>query len=291
MKAAFFGKSIGTDSLPFFQQFLTKLENNGFEILIYEPFYKSIVQKIKISKSLSLFNFSHEISNCNFMFSIGGDGTLLDSVTMVRDSGIPIVGINMGRLGFLSSIPKEEIDEAINNILNGDFNIEQRTLLKLSSEKGLFGDLNFAMNDFVLSKKNPFSLIKIKTYINDCYLNTYWADGLIIATPTGSSAYSLSCGGPIISPQSQNIILTPMGSHNLSVRPVVIPDTDVVKIIVEGRDKGFFISLDSRNQDVMDGSEFIVQKADFKVALIRMKDKDYFSTLREKLKWGLDNRN
>ncbi|MEI8201516.1 MAG: NAD kinase [Bacteroidota bacterium] len=291
MKAAFYGKSIGNDSIFYFQQFLTKLENSGFETLIYEPFYKTIVQKIKFSKSFGLYNYAEEIKGCNFLFSIGGDGTLLDSVTMVRNSNIPIIGINMGRLGFLSSIPKEEIDEAINNILKGNYYIEERTLLNLSTQNNYFGELNFALNDVVIYKKDPFSLIKIKTYLNDVYLNTYWADGLIIATPTGSSAYSLSCGGPIITPQSENFILTPIASHNMTVRPIVIPDTDVIKIAVEGRDKDFYVSLDSRNENIMESVELTIKKAPFKVSLIRMVDKDFFSTLRDKLKWGFDNRN
>ncbi len=291
MKLAFYGKSIGSESISYFQQLLTLLENSGFETLIYEPFYKTIVQKVKFSKGFGIFNHASEIADCDFLFSIGGDGTLLDSVTMVRDSNIPIIGINMGRLGFLSSIPKEEIDGAINNIINGNYSIEQRTLLSLTTQNNHFGELNFALNDIVIYKKNPFSLIKIKTFLNDVYLNTYWADGLIIATPTGSSAYSLSCGGPIITPQSENFILTPIASHNLTVRPIVIPDTDEIRIVVEGRDKDCFVSLDSRIENIMESVELKIKKAPFKVTLLRMNDKDYFGTLRDKLKWGLDNRN
>ena len=291
MKVAIFGKSIGNESFSFFQQFLTSLENVGFEILFYESFYHSLAQKIHISNSFKLFSLPQEVSKCDFLFSIGGDGTLLDAITIVKDSNIPIVGINMGRLGFLSSIPKEEIDIAIHNILNKNFHIEQRTLLSLKSDSNLFGELNFALNDFVIYKKNQFSLIKIKTYLNDVYLNTYWADGLIIATPTGSSAYSLSCGGPIIAPQAENFILTPIASHNLTVRPIVIPDTDIIKITVEGRERDCFISLDSRNENLLNSDALTIEKAPFKVSLLRMAGKDFFGTLRDKLKWGLDNRN
>jgi NAD+ kinase len=224
-------------------------------------------------------------------FSIGGDGTILDALTFVRDSGIPIMGINIGRLGFLSSIAKDEILSAIDNVLAGDYQLDCRALIRLSQPESLFGDLNYALNELTITRQNTNSLIVIHVYIDDMFLNSYWADGLIIATPTGSTAYSLSSGGPILTPGSENFVLTPIAPHNLTVRPIVIPDKSRIRIIVEGREDQFLVGLDSRRAVIRSNMELIVRKTDFKVNLIQMEGRNFFMTIRDKLKWGLDARN
>jgi NAD+ kinase len=201
------------------------------------------------------------------------------------------MGINVGKLGFLSSISKDEILPAIDSVLEGDYFTDPRALLKVTFPAGLFGDLNYALNELAVNRKDSTSLIVIHVYINDLFLNTYWADGLIIATPTGSTAYSLSNGGPILTPGSENFLITPIAPHNLTVRPIVIADNSRIRIIVEGRDKEFLLSLDSRSVVVQAKSELIVEKAPFKVNLVQMKGKDFYGTIRDKLKWGLDVRN
>ncbi len=227
----------------------------------------------------------------DFFFSIGGDGTILDALTLVRDSGIPIMGINIGRLGFLSSIAKDEILPAIDKVLGKDFEIDSRTLVRLNQPKDLFGEMNYALNELTITRKDTTSLIVLHVYVDGMFLNSYWADGLIIATPTGSTAYSLSSGGPIITPGSENFVLTPIAPHNLTVRPIVIPDKSKIRIIVEGREDQFLVSLDSRRAIIYSNFELNIEKADFKVNMIQMKGRDYFMTIREKLKWGLDARN
>jgi NAD+ kinase len=230
-------------------------------------------------------------SNVDFFFSIGGDGTILDALTLVRDSGIPVMGINIGRLGFLSSIAKDEILPAIDKVLAHDYEIDSRALVRLNQPADLFGEMNYALNELTITRKDTTSLIVLNVYVDDMFLNTYWADGLIIATPTGSTAYSLSTGGPILTPGSQNFVLTPIAPHNLTVRPVVIPDKSKIRIIVEGREDQFLVSLDSRRAIIYSNFELIVEKADFKVNMVQMKGRNFFMTIREKLKWGLDARN
>jgi NAD+ kinase len=210
---------------------------------------------------------------------------------MVRDTGVPVMGINIGRLGFLSSISKDEILAAIDKVLDNDFRIETRALIRLNQPRDLFGELNYALNELTITRKDTTSLIVLHVYIDDMFLNSYWADGLIIATPTGSTAYSLSSGGPILIPGSENFVLTPIAPHNLTVRPVVIPDKSTIRIIVEGREDQYLVSLDSRKATIYSNLELIVQKADFKFKIIQMKERNFFMTIREKLKWGLDARN
>jgi len=239
-----------------------------------------------------LFNDEEGIrGKVDFFFSIGGDGAILEALTFVRDSGIPIMGINIGRLGFLSSISKDEILPAIDKVLDRDYQMESRVLIRLTQPKDLFGDLSYALNELTITRKDTTSLIVLHVYIDDMFLNSYWADGLIIATPTGSTAYSLSCGGPILTPGSENFVLTPIAPHNLTVRPVVIPDKSRIRIIVEGREDQFLLGLDSRKAIIYSNFELLVEKEDFKINLLQMKGRNFFMTIREKLKWGLDTRN
>jgi NAD+ kinase len=225
------------------------------------------------------------------MFSIGGDGTFLETSSLVRNKNIPIVGINTGRLGFLSDIPSDKISEAIDNFFDKNFTIEKRTLLKLDTDNKLFSDFNFALNDVCIHKKDATSLITIHVYINNEYLNSYWADGLIVSTPTGSTAYSMSLGGPIVVPNSENFIITPIASHNLTVRPIVINNNNELRIKVEGRSENFLVSLDSKSMLVDSTVELTIKKAPFSVNVLKFKNNSFFTTLRNKLMWGIDKRN
>jgi NAD+ kinase len=292
MNVALFGKSITPADVPYIQDLLDKLGTLQGEIFIHSQFFSNIREMVTFGKEPILFSSQGIIKGkADFLFSIGGDGTLLDTITIVGDSGIPIIGINMGRMGFLSSIAKSEILSAIDDIIENKFTIDQRTLLKLETPNHLFGEFNYALNDVTVYKTTSVSLLTIKTYINDEFLNTYWADGLIVATPTGSTAYSLSCTGPILTPESANFVITPIASHNLTVRPIVVPDNSKISLIVESRDSECFVGLDSRIEKIDNTIRLEIMKEKFKINLLRLSNKLFFKTIREKLKWGLDLRN
>jgi len=292
MNVALFGKSIANHDAPFIQVFLDWLATTGGQVFIYDAFYQSIRNLVTFPVSPVIFSTQAELSGrIEYLFSIGGDGTLLDTITLVGNSGIPIIGINMGRLGFLSTISKEEIVPALEEIRQKKYFIDQRTLIRLDKPNNLFGNFNYALNDLSVYKTIPNSMLAISVFIGNEFLNTYWADGLIVATPTGSTAYSLSCTGPIITPQSQNFVITPIASHNLTVRPIVIPDDSTIRIKVDGRGINFFVGLDSRIEKIENTIELTVIKEEFRINLLRMPDSDFFKTIREKLKWGLDIRN
>jgi len=292
MKIAIYGRAFNEKHAAPIQQLFEKLENAGVSLIVYEKFYSFISSKIKINKSISTFLNHDELSgNVDFLFSIGGDGTLLETITFIKNSNIPILGINTGRLGFLSSVSIDLVDEAIAAILNKKYHLDKRTLLKLETKNNLFENLNFALNELTVHKKDSASMMTIHAYWNDEYLNSYWADGLIIATPTGSTAYSLSCGGPIIVPDSGNFVLTPIAPHNLNVRPIVISDKNTIRLRVEGRSGYFLAALDSRVETSDSSMELIIKKADFEINLVRLNNQNFLSTLRNKLMLGLDLRN
>lgn len=292
MVIAIFGRTVSLENLKYVQRVVDKLILKKCLLTVYKPFFEMLQDKVEFPAEVGFFIDYQDIEGkVDFLFSIGGDGSILDALTMVRDSGIPIMGINIGRLGFLSSISKDEILPAIDKVLAQDYKVDSRTLVKLSQPKDLFGEMNYALNELTITRKDTTSLIVLHVYIDGMFLNSYWADGLIIATPTGSTAYSLSSGGPILTPGSENFVLTPIAPHNLTVRPVVIPDKSKIRIIVEGREEQFLVSLDSRRAIIYSNFELIVEKADFKVNIVQMKGKDFFMTIREKLKWGLDARN
>lgn len=292
MNIALFGKSPDEAAMPYIQQLINALDDAKVKIYIYEPFKKIIDPRVKYPVSIEVFNTHEELKrNIDYMLSVGGDGTFLDTVTLIRDSEIPVLGVNLGRLGFLSSVSKDEIKEAVTSLVKGDFRLEQRTLLRLITKDNLFGDLNYALNELAISRKDSNALMVIHVYVDGKKLNSYWADGLLIATPTGSTAYSLSCGGPIVAPGSDNFLITPIATHNLTVRPIVIPDESKIRIEFEGRDNQFLISLDSRSETIEEKAELYIEKEKFKINLVQLKNKDFFSTIREKLKWGLDIRN
>jgi len=225
------------------------------------------------------------------LISLGGDGTLLDTLSLVRDSGVPVIGINFGRLGFLASINKDEIRNAIKALLNKEYSLDQRSLISLTSKQKLFGEENFALNDITIHRRDNSAMMIIHAYMNGDFINSYWADGLIIATPTGSTAYSLSCGGPIIFPSSQNFVITPVAPHNLNVRPVVISDEVSLTFEVEARSAKFLLSCDSRTETVDHSVKITINKANFYMNLIRLHNESYLKTLRNKLLWGIDTRN
>lgn len=292
MKIALFGKSTNEASMPYIQQVISKLEEISAEVWIYKPFLKIIKPIVKFKKSYHTFEFHHELkNNVNYLISVGGDGTFLDTLTLVRDSGIPILGVNLGRLGFLSSVSKDEINKAFDELAKGAFRLEQRSLVRVNTDDGLFGDLNYGLNEVSITRKDSNTLLLLHVYVNDKLLNSYWADGILIATPTGSTAYSLSCGGPIITPGSENFVITPIATHNLTVRPIVIPDDSRIKIRLEGRDENYLVSLDSRHEIIKGKIELIVVKEDFKINFVQLQLRDFFTTIRKKLMWGLDIRN
>jgi len=292
MKVALFGKVYADSQRDYLQLLIDELTKRDLKILIYEPYYKAIEGKVNFSEEISVFNTNKDIKkDVEILFSIGGDGTILDTVSIVQDSGIPILGINLGRLGFLSSVSKDEIIYAVDSIYKGDYNINSRALLQLVEPENLFGDVNYALNDLTIYRNNTTALIVVHVFVDDVLLNSYWGDGLIVSTPTGSTAYSLSVGGPIVTPGSKNFIIAPIASHNLTVRPIIIQDSSVIKIKIEGREEKYLMTMDSRHSAITKDDEIIIKRCNFSVNLVQMKNKDFFSTIRDKLLWGVDNRN
>lgn len=291
MTIAIFGSPYPEHFTKYIQHLVKKLESEHIKIIIEEEFYVFLQNNIRLTSEKETFNSYESLKeNADFLLSIGGDGTLLKAVTFVRESNIPIMGINTGRLGFISSISAGQIDDAINDILKANFKINERALLELTTENNLFKDKNFALNEVAISKKDTSSMIRIDAFVDEEFLNTYWADGLVISTPTGSTGYSLSCGGPIIMPGTNNIIVTPNAPHNLNVRPIVLNDKSVLKLKVDDRDQLALVSLDSRSRAFDSDTELLIKKADFKIKLIQPQDNSFTSTIRNKLMWGLDKR-
>ncbi|HSV75593.1 MAG TPA: NAD kinase [Bacteroidales bacterium] len=292
MKIAIFGREFNSDFIAPICDLLDLLETRVSEFQIHENLYSYLTGSRRFNKPVSMFGSHEEMFKDTFcMISIGGDGTLLDTITLLKDSGIPVLGINTGRLGFLSAVSTNEVTSAAEALLGGNFSIDKRSLLRLEAPANLFGDFSFALNEFILLKRDTSSMITISVEVDGRFLNNYWADGLIVATPTGSTGYSLSCGGPIISPETQNFILTPIATHNLTVRPIVIPDASTIRLRISGRQKEYLAGLDSRMRCLSESVDFIVKKADFHINLICIGQKDFFKTIRNKLAWGLDIRN
>ncbi|MGV3508329.1 MAG: NAD kinase [Sphingobacteriaceae bacterium] len=292
MKIAIYGREFSNTALPYVQQVFDSLMKFGIEPYVYDKFSQFISGKIYFPKKLQIYrNYTDLKGNVDVLVSLGGDGTILDTVTLVRDSGIPVIGINFGRLGFLASINKDEIPTAIERLVNKQFTLDVRDLVKIESDNSIFGDENFALNDVIIHRRDNSAMMLIHAYLNGEFLNSYWADGLIVATPTGSTAYSLSCGGPIVFPRSENFVLTPVSPHNLNVRPVIISDSNVLSFELEGRSAKYLLSCDSRTEVIDCSMKFNVRKADFQFNLVRLNNESYLSTLRNKLLWGIDTRN
>lgn len=292
MKIALFGKTISEDSLGAVNQMIDYLYANRVELIFFEPFLSRYANVLRHFAQASTFSAHESLKNrADILISLGGDGTLLDTITIVRDSGIPILGINLGRMGFLSSISRSQIIPALEFLLAGTFHISERSLLCLSTNPPIFGNLNFALNELTINKKDTSSMILIHVYVDEVFLHSYLADGLIVATPTGSTAYSLSCSGPIIAPDSETFVITPIATHNLTVRPVVIPDKSIIRIRAEGKEGQHLVSLDSRSAMLIPDTELTICKASFNVRLVQLQNSSFFTTLREKLGWGHDIRN
>ncbi len=292
MKVAIYGRPTSNNISEQVQCLFHKLNEYKTEMLIYEPFYNFLKQKIHISGAIKTFNTHSDLNgDVDYMLSIGGDGTFLATLNFVRDSGIPILGVNTGHLGFLANVAQIEINNAIDALLNKKFSIEKRALLSVSAPNNLFGEVNYGLNELTIFKKDSSSMITIHTYINGEFLNSYFADGLIIATPTGSTAYSLSCGGPLVMPGSQNFVITPIAPHNLNVRPLVISDNNIITIKVEARSGHYRATIDSRSEVIDSSIELTLKKADFQLHLVKLQNQNFFNTIRNKLLWGLDKRN
>ena len=293
MKIAIYGQSADKISKNIFLELLRISKSENIILLIEKKYNSILLHKSEISHTHKLFSSYEDLdSTIDLMITIGGDGTLLRSITFVRDLGIPIIGINTGRLGFLATLNQELLNVELKKILKGEFKIEERSLLEVRvNNNDDFSDFNFALNEVSVGRKNTTSMIEIKTTLNGEYLNTYWADGLIVSTPTGSTGYSLSCGGPIMTPSSQTFSITPIAPHNLNARPLVISDEIKIELSVEGREETHLLSLDSRINSLKNNVKIKIKKANYKIKLASFQNNSFYKTLRSKLLWGEDRRN
>ena len=292
MNIAVYGRQFNDPSVfPYIRQVFDSLVLHKVNIYLHPLLNENLQGNIDTSVYNILECNDTIKDNIDVFITMGGDGTLLDMVTLIRDTGVPVIGINFGRLGFLASINKSDIAAAIHAVVNKEFTLDSRELLIIESDQKIFGDNNFALNDVTIHKRDDSAMITTHVSLNDEFLNSYWGDGIVISTSTGSTAYSLSCGGPIIFPQSNSIALTPVAPHNLNVRPIILPDTSKLSFEVECRGTNYIVSCDSRTAIIDKTMQFRVTKADFKLNLIRLNNESYLSTLRKKLLWGLDARN
>ena len=294
MKVAIYGQYYQNSTEPIIRDIFVFLNKNNVEMVIEADFLKLLYEKKIVQKEYKTFSSYAELnSSFDMLISIGGDGTILRAATLVRKSGIPILGINAGRLGFLASVQKENIESFLQFVIDKKYTLSSRTLLSLSCspKNSDFKDINFAMNEITVSRKDTTSMITIETYLNGEYLNSYWADGLIIATPTGSTGYSMSCGGPILTPEVKSFVITPIAPHNLNARPLVIPDKTEIRLKVSGREEHYLVSLDSRIASVKNESVLTIKKTPFKINLVEIPEETFLKTLRNKLLWGEDKRN
>lgn len=290
MKIAIFGQSFNRVFNEPIERFLTALANRQHELIVFHELAGFLKQNIRC-ECHGDFSSHSDLKDIDLMIAIGGDGTMLNTLLYVRDSGTPVLGLNTGRLGFLSTINTDEIDEVIAAIDSGDYEIAPRTVLHLESAEGMFLPVNYALNEVAVHKNDISSMITINAYLDDIFLNSYWADGLIISTATGSTAYSMSCGGPIVMPGTETLVITPIAPHNLNIRPLIVPDTAILRLEVEGREKQHLISLDSRSETVKNSQTLTISKAPFKMNLLRIRNQHFIQTIRQKLMWGLDRRN
>ncbi|MDE0985988.1 MAG: NAD kinase [Schleiferiaceae bacterium] len=296
MRIALFGRSPKIQDLPYVEVVLEKLHEEGVAVGLYAPL-KEACEQIRDEEfeelSFSIYHNEEELEafDPDFLISLGGDGTILEATVLIQSKDIPILGINMGRLGFLANVAKSNIETSIDALFSGRFQLDFRSLLQAKTSTNRVMKPNFALNEITIARKETTSMITVHTYLNGSYLNSYWADGLIISTPTGSTGYSLSCGGPIIMPNSENFVLTPIAPHNLTMRPFVISDNNTLRLKIESREHEFLASLDSRMHSFDSETELLIQKADFRIALVQTELQDFASTLRNKLSWGRDYRN
>jgi len=292
MLVALYNRTFGEQDVPLLLNILKMLEQHKLQLVFYKEFYERLQPHVSFEATPRLFTGKRDLPpNTDMLFSLGGDGTMLDAVCFVGNSNIPLIGVNLGRLGFLAAIPEEEVGEAILSLVRGSYTLEKRTLLHLDSSIPLFNGSPFALNEFTIHRQDTSSMIKIHTYLNGEFLNTYWADGLIVATPTGSTGYSLSCGGPVVFPQTSSFVITPVAPHNLNTRPIVVPDDNVISFEIEGRTEHFLCTLDSRTEMIRSTVQLAVKRESFLVSLVRPDEHNFLNTIRQKLYWGIDKRN
>lgn len=292
MKVAIYSRVFDSTQQTDVQLFFDELDGEQIIPVVFEPYLKTIAPYISLPASVQTFSGPEDLTeDIDFFISLGGDGTLLDTVTLVRHKRIPVVGINFGRLGFLAGIGRDEMTTAIKALARRSYIIDRRTLIHLDSNIPLFNDVPYALNEFAIHKRDTAPMVKIHTYLNGELLNTYWADGLILATPTGSTGYSLSLGGPVVFPESSSFVLTPIAPHNLNVRPIIIPDSTIISFEVESRSDDIICALDSRREIVNKNVLLAVRRENFMLNLVRLNENNFLQTLRNKLSWGLDRRN
>lgn len=292
MKAAIYSRVMEDEQRKDVQSFFDELAKQKIKPVVFQHFFEQIKDIINLPDDTETFSLSEDLNEgIEFIISLGGDGTLLDTVTLVRNKNISIMGINFGRLGFLASIGREEVQTAVKAIAKRTYVVDKRTLIHLDANIPMFGNVPYALNEFSLHKRDVASMIKIHTYLNGEFLNTYWADGLLVATPTGSTGYSLSCNGPVVFPDSGSFVITPVAPHNLNVRPIIVPDNNIISFEIESRSEEIICALDSRREIVSKNVQLAVRKEAFCINLLRLSENNFLQTLRNKLTWGLDKRN
>jgi len=292
MNVAIYGKKINKQTAPHYIHFLSILNELGWNAILEKELKEQLIKKVGIASNYAEFSSHNDFQQgIDLAISIGGDGTFISTVRFIRNSGVPIVGINTGRLGFLANIPTHKMEETMEMVKRKEYVYQKRSLLRVETENQLFGEDNFALNEATLHKKDTASMITVHASLDGNYLNSYWADGLIVGTPTGSTAYNLSCGGPIVTPGCQVHLLTPIAPHNLNVRPMVVPDHMPIQLKVEGRDRKYLLTLDGNSKNISQGQEIMIHKADFMVNVIKFNDNNFLDTIRNKMMWGLDKRN
>lgn len=291
MRVAVFGKNIPPRYTDYIRRFFDLLEGRQIETGIFSGFVSGLEPDVKIPQGFSILDGYEALAGYDFLISVGGDGTILETATLVRDSGIPVLGINTGRLGFLSHVDADHYEQAIGALQQGQFSLDRRSLIEVRCNNVSLGDFPYALNEVTVLNSARNSMITIHVQVNDTFMSTYWADGLIVATPTGSTAYSLSCGGPIVTPESSTWVLTPIAAHNLNVRPVILSDSNRITLQTTGRDHQFLLSLDSRSHTINEGSRLELTRAPFAINLVRLQGQGFFDTIHTKLGWAVDKRN
>jgi NAD+ kinase len=292
MKAAIYSRVMVEGQQKDLQLFFDELNSQKITPVVFKDFFDEIKSAVNLPAGTATFAGAEDLNDeIEFIISLGGDGTLLDTITLVRNKDIAIMGINFGRLGFLASIGRDEVKTAVKAMVQRTYVVDKRSLIHLDASIPLFGHVPYALNDFSIHKRDVAAMIKIHTYLNGEFLNTYWADGLIVATPTGSTGYSLSCNGPVVFPDSGCFIITPVAPHNLNVRPIVVPDSTIISFEIESRAEQIICALDSRRELVSKDVQLAVRKEKFDVQLVRLSENNFLQTLQNKLTWGLDKRN
>ncbi len=291
MTIAVYARNTKENHSDYLKQLLALSEKEKFKVIVYKPYLDYVNTSFSSAFNSNTFSNSEElIAKADYVISLGGDGTMLETLEFVRKSGIPVLGVNTGRLGFLATVYKDDFEKAIQLLTKEKFTLDKRELIELDTTTACFNEVNYALNEFTIHKKESGAMINVDTYVDGIFLNSYFADGLIVSTPTGSTAYSLSCGGPIMVPDSDNFIITPIAPHNLNVRPIVISNNKTVSFKVSGRNDSFNVSLDSRTKTIKNESELTIRKADFRFNMVNLEGQHFFETLRNKLLWGIDKR-